>query len=457
MSWLQLSHVNEMLNGTMYGIDVALDGVFTDTREANSKGLFFALPGPNFDPHEILNTACDAVAAALVVNRRVDHPAPQIVVPDTYHALSQLAGVWRQSFIGPVVGLTGSNGKTTLKEMLASILRTQGEVLVTKGNLNNHIGVPLTLLGLRDEYQYAVVEMGANKPGDIAELTALVKPDIAIITNASSAHLEGFGSVENVAACKGEIFEGLDINGMGVINKDDKYADFWQWLARSYRTSTFGEADAADIKIEGYNPATFRCDDKLISAKLKLKGRHNVRNAAAAIAAAVGLGLPIRDAVAGLQNMQPVDGRLLSITGPSNSQIIDDSYNANPGSMRAAIEVLADESGYKILVMGDMAELGDAAKSLHKEIGRVAALAEIDLLLTYGDFAAIAGSAFTGTTQHFDSHTALAEELLKHIGDATVLVKGSRSAQMEKVILALRDIADFGPQQSTQGEADHAA
>lgn len=452
MSWLQLSHVSEMLNGTMHGIDVALDGVFTDTRKEYPTGLFFALPGPNFDPHDLLKTACDSVAAALVVNRRVDHPAPQIVVDDTYQALAQLAGVWRQSFAGPVIGLTGSNGKTTLKEMLAAILRTQGEVLVTEGNLNNHIGVPLTLLGLREKYQYAVVEMGANKPGDIAELTALVKPDIAIITNASSAHLEGFGSVENVAACKGEIFEGLDINGLAVINNDDKYADFWQWLARSYRTSSFGEAANSDVKIEGFNPATFRCDDKVISAKLKLKGRHNVKNAAAAIAAAIGLGLPLRDAIAGLQNMQPVAGRLLSFDGPGNSRIIDDSYNANPGSMRAAIEVLAEERGYKVLVMGDMAELGDAAKNLHKEIGRVAAQAQIDMLLTYGDLAAIAGSAFTGTTQHFDSHQALAEKLLQHIQDAVVLVKGSRSAQMDKVVSVLRQV-----DQSAHEESDYAA
>lgn len=451
MSWLRLSHVNEMINGTMHGIDVALDGVFTDTRKANSKGLFFALPGPNFDPHDFLHTACDSVAAALVVNRRIDHPAPQIVVPDTYRALSELAGVWRQSFSGPVVGLTGSNGKTTLKEMLASILRTQGEVLVTEGNLNNHIGVPLTLLGMRDEYQYAVVEMGANKPGDIAELTALVRPDVAIISNAAAAHLEGFGSVENVAACKGEIFDGLDINGLAVINKDDQYSDFWQWLARSYRISTFGEAAGADIKIEGFQPATFRCFDKVSSANLKLKGRHNVKNAAAAIAAAAGLGVPIRDAIAGLQNMQAVAGRLMSSAGPLNSQIIDDSYNANPGSMRAAIEVLADESGYKILVMGDMAELGDDAKSLHKEIGEFAGQAKIDLLLTYGDFAAIAGSAFSGETVHFSSHQALAEKLLEHIEGAVVLVKGSRSAQMEKVIEALR------AEQSTHGESGYAA
>jgi len=438
MSWLQLSHVNEMINGKMHGIDVVLDGVFTDTRKANPNGLFFALPGPNFDPHELLKSACESVAAALVVNRRVDHPAPQIVVPDTYQALSQLAGVWRQSFNGPVVALTGSNGKTTLKEMLASILGTQGDVLVTEGNLNNHIGVPLTLLGLRNQHQFAVIEMGANKPGDISQLTALAKPDIAIITNASSAHLEGFGSIETVASSKGEIFESLEINGLAVINKDDDYADHWQWLARRYRIFSFGEQAQSDIRITGFNPAEFQFGQQSIRANLKLKGQHNVRNAAAAVAAALGLGVPAKDIVTGLESMQPVAGRLLSIAGPNGSQIIDDSYNANPGSMRAAIEVLAQESGYKILVMGNMAELGGASKSLHKEIGRVASQAGVDMLLTLGDYAANAGTAFLGETHHFDSHTALASKLEAHLDDATVLVKGSRSAQMEKVILALQ-------------------
>ncbi len=453
MSWLQLSHVNEMLSGKMIGADVALERVFTDTRKPDSEGLFFALPGPNFDPHKFLEDAPDDVAAALIVNRKVKHTAPQIVVPDTYEALLDLASMWRQSYAGPVVALTGSNGKTTLKEMLYSILSEQGQVLATQGNLNNHIGVPLTLLSLRDEHEYAVIELGANKPGDIAQLTAITKPDIAVITNAGSAHLEGFGSVEKVAATKGEIFEGLDINGLAVINADDNFSDYWQWLARSYRLLTFGESREAGVKIEMHDPIMFRSENELFKVQLALRGKHNIMNAAAAIAAAVGFGVPTRKIIRGLEKMQPVAGRLHTRAGPKGSQIIDDSYNANPSSMRAAIDVLSSETGYKILAMGDMAELGDDAERLHREIGRVASEAGIDTLLTLGEMSKFTHASFIGEAHHFEKHTELADKLYEYLdGACSVLVKGSRSMKMEQVIDALQ-----GMQSDEAEEQDHAA
>lgn len=453
MSWLQLSHVNEMLGGKMSGDDVALERVFTDTRKPDPEGLFFALPGPNFDPHDFLETAADDVAAAFIVNRKIKHKAPQIVVPDTYQALLDLASMWRQSYAGPVVALTGSNGKTTLKEMLYSILSEQGKVLATKGNLNNHIGVPLTLLSLRDEHEFAVIEMGANKPGDISLLTGITKPDIAVITNAAAAHLEGFGSVEKVAASKGEIFEGLDINGLAVINADDNFSDYWQWLARSYRVLTFGESRDASVKIEMHDPIMFRSENELFKVQLALRGKHNVLNASAAIAAAVGFGVPTRAIIRGLEKMQPVSGRLHTRAGPKGSQLIDDSYNANPGSMRAAIEVLASEQGYKILVMGDMAELGEDGERLHREIGRVASEAGIDTLLTLGEMSKATHASFIGDSHHFEEHADLADKLFEYLdGACSVLIKGSRSMTMEKVIDSLA-----GMQADAAEDQNHAA
>ena len=432
-----------ILSAKLVGADSPFTGVVTDTRLLGAGQLFVALKGERFDAHDFAHQAQQAGASALLVERELALSLPQIVVKDTLMALGQLASAWRARFHIPIVAVTGSNGKTTVKEMLAAIFRQQGCTLATKGNLNNHIGVPLTLLGISPEHHAAVIEMGANHPGEIAYLTHLTKPTVAVISNAAAAHLEGFGSLQGVANAKGEIYQGLQNNGVAVINADDDFASLWHQLASGKKITTFGLINPADVTCQwkgnlAGNELHITTPAGPLSCRLRLLGRHNIMNALAACAAAVSAGVALHHIADGLQSIAAVPGRLQLKHGVHGAQVLDDTYNANPYSLRAAIDVLTQCSGKKILVLGDMGELGEGTVSLHKQAGEQAQGAGVDLLFAVGKFTRYTVEEFGDGARHFDSHDDLVQELNRHLtSDAVVLVKGSRLMRMERVVEAI--------------------
>lgn len=427
--------------------DRVFSGIDTDTRRIQPGALFAALKGPNFDGHDFLAAALERGAAAALVERRQDSLLPQLVVADTLSALGRLAAIWRRRFSLPLLALTGSNGKTTVKEMLASILRQRGAVLATAGNLNNHIGVPLMLARLGTEYDYAVIEMGANHPGEIAYLTDLARPDVALITNAGPAHLEGFGSIEGVSRAKGEIYTGLSVDGVAVINADDQYAGYWHGLNADRRIVDFGLDRPAAVRGEVLGPGRFRLriGGEVTDITLPLPGRHNVRNALAAAAAAHAVGAGLDAILAGLESMQPVTGRLLTLYGRHGCTLIDDSYNANPASLAAGLETLVAGGEANWLVLGDMAELGAGAEAAHAEAGELARRLGVERLFALGPLSKSACHAFGAGSGHFGTVEALTEALGAALAAADppprILVKGSRSMRMERVTRALTEEA----------------
>ena len=446
--------------GRVVGEDTAFDAVSTDSRAIQAGDLFVALRGERFDGHDFVDDCLQHGAAAAMVDARwqAGQTGPLLVVEDTRLALGTLASYWRGKFTLPMAAVTGSNGKTTVKEMLASILRANSAddaVLATQGNLNNDIGLPLTLLKLRAAHRYAVIEMGMNHPGEISYLTRLAKPGVALINNALPAHLEGLGSVEAVAHAKGEIFEGLADDGTAIINIDDQFAPLWKQLAAPRKVLTFGLDHTADVSAD-YRLHSDRCELVLKTPQgeaavlLPAPGMHNVRNALAATAAATAMGVLLSAIVGGLQQYGGVKGRLQRKTGLHGSTVIDDTYNANPASMRAAIDVLAACPGKRVLVLGDMGELGEAAAEMHREIGTYAKQAQLDRLLVLGELSKEMAAGFGTGAQHFESPEALGEELNKQLtADTTVLVKGSRFMRMERVVALL--LAD------TEKGSKHAA
>ncbi len=419
-------------------------GVSTDTRRLPAGALFVALQGPNFDGHDFLAAAQQRAATAALVTQPQPLGLAQIIVPDTLAALGQLAAAWRQRFPGRVVALTGSNGKTTVKEMLAAILAADpaATVLATAGNLNNQIGVPLTLSQLGEQH-YAVIEMGANHGGEIAALTRLVQPQIALITNAGPAHLEGFGSLDGVAQAKGEIYQGLSTDGVAVINADDAYAEYWHELNAQRRCLTFGLHPSAHVWAEGLAPQHLRLHigSQAVEITLPLPGRHNVLNAAAAAAAAHALGIDLEQIQTGLQGIQPVAGRLQCGTGPRGSVLLNDTYNANPASLHAGLAALLEYPGPHWLVLGDMAELGAEAEALHARVGQQAREQGVQRVFTLGALSQAASQAFGSGGEHYNALppllTALQQALLQSEAVPQILVKGSRSMRMERVIKAL--------------------
>lgn len=456
MSMMTLQQAAAILDGEVHGdIHVAFEAVSTDSRRLRGGELFVALRGPNFDGHAFVAAAAQQGAVAAIVDRVVDSALPQIVVPDTRLALGRLAAAWREQFQGVVVGITGSNGKTTVKEMVASILGQQGPVLATQGNLNNDIGVPLMLLRMRpDQHRAAVIEMGANHMGEIAYLTNLVQPDVALITNAAAAHLEGFGSLEQVAHAKGEIYQGLRASGTAVVNLDDEFADYWRELVVDHASVGFGMLPNAEVRLgEGgvnwaISEAGYKCSFRIqtpagdVDVALNLAGKHNVMNALAATATALAAGASLSDVRTGLERMAPVPGRLQPKVTAHGQLVIDDSYNANPHSLRAAMDVLLQAPGKKILVMGDMAELGVEAEQLHFQAGAEARSKGIDLLLACGKHCREAVRGFGAGGRCFTDRRGLIEHLWTLLqapahADAVLLVKGSRSASMEEVVQAL--------------------
>lgn len=442
---LLLGEAAALCDAQARGDDVLLQGVSTDTRNIEAGNLFVALHGDHFDGHDFLAQAFAKGAAAAMIDQDCASVAPVLCVSNTREALGRLATGWRRRFKLPVAAVTGSNGKTTVRSMITAICSQQHRVLATIGNLNNDIGLPLTLLRLSADDQMAVLELGANHAGEIAYLTELAAPDVAVVTNASAAHLEGFGTLEGVARAKGELFSGLAADGIAVINADDRFATLWHTLAGPRRVITFGLQNPADVSAQcqmhdGRTEMVLDYQQQRIPLHLPVPGRHNVMNALAASAVAIALELPISVIKAGLESMQAVPGRLQIHTGLHGSRVIDDTYNANPASLAAALDVLAGFPGRHVLVLGDMAELGPNAEALHEESGRLAHHKAVDALFALGPLSAAAVRGFTGSAQHFEDHAALIAALREQLGpEVTVLIKGSRRMQMDRVVRALLD------------------
>ncbi|MFZ3018329.1 MAG: UDP-N-acetylmuramoyl-tripeptide--D-alanyl-D-alanine ligase [Gallionella sp.] len=476
---MSLSEVAKALDARMVGKDVRFRAVSTDSRKIAAGDLFVALRGENFDGYEFSAKALQDGAVAAMVNADsyeanpsvlgTQHSAlsPQpsvLVVEDTRLALGQLAAYWRRKFEVPLVGITGSNGKTTVKEMLASILRTAAgsddAVLATKGNLNNDIGMPLTLLQLNARHRYAVIEMGMNHPGEIDYLTRIACPDVALVNNASGAHLEGLGSVEAVAQAKGEIFAGLDGHGTAMINADDPHAPLWRGLAGTRQLLEFGLDGDADIAgswhpQDGGLHLDVQTPQGGFSVQLQVPGEHNARNALAATTAAIALNVPLDTIAEGLRRFGGVAGRLQRKAAKRGATLIDDTYNANPASMRAAIGVLAQVAGKRIFVLGDMGELGEGAAAFHAEIGGEAKRAGIEKLYALGELSRNAVCEFGDGARHFERIEELLAELDKEMdADVTVLVKGSRFMKMERVVAHCVDTTDKGEGIREKGGAD---
>lgn len=450
MNWL-LSQVANATGGRMIGADVALTGISSDTRGIGPGQLFVALRGERFDAHDFLAQAATSGAAALMVAdaSRVPAGISAVVVNDTRLAFGLLGAAWRATFALPVLAVTGSNGKTTTKEMIAAILKAQfgDDVLATRGNLNNDIGLPQTLLGLNATHRAAVIEMGMNHPGEIAYLAPLGAPSVALVTNAQRAHLEGMGDLDEVAREKGSIFTGLQPNGVAVINADDAYAALWRAMAGEHAVRTFGIDHLADVygKVSQHGLETsleLIAPEGSATIRLRIPGRHNAGNAVAAAAACLAAGIPLAAAVAGLESFTGVKGRLQRRAGKKGAEILDDTYNANPDSVRAGIDVLAATIGRKLLVLGDMGEIGEASAQYHDEIGGYAKSQGIDRLFALGDAAQTAVRNFGEGARHYCNVDKLIAAVDKELGEeTTVLVKGSRFMKMERVADALAAVA----------------
>jgi UDP-N-acetylmuramoyl-tripeptide--D-alanyl-D-alanine ligase len=434
-------------HGQLIGADRAFDEVAIDTRRLAPGNLFVALQGTHADGHSFLPEAQAAGAAGALVSRRAELPLSQILVSDVEVALAQAARAARTQFHGVVIGVAGSNGKTTVKEMLAAILARRGPCLATRGNLNNQLGVPITLLRLQSLHQSAVIEMGANRRGDVEQLVQIARPSIGLITNAGAEHLEGFGSLEGAARAEGEMVAGLPASGTAVINADDSFASLWQAMSAAPAV-TFGLRHEADfraeqlqweLQAEGFS-AAFRlvCPQGTTPVMLALAGRHNILNALAAAAAAVSAGATLPDVVAGLGAMRGVKGRLQLLRTRHGAWLIDDSYNANPSSVQAGLSVLGELPGRRWLVLGDMAELGSFAEASHREIGELARSLGVERLYAFGPLAALAAEAFGAGAQRFETAAELTHALDGQLDpDVRMLVKGSRSNRLERVVEAL--------------------
>ena len=442
-----LSAIQRAVGGDLCGPDRAIAGVSTDTRTVAPGQLFVALRGERFDGHDFLEQAVTAGAGALLVTdgARIPAGASALVVADTRLALGRLAAAWRAGFEIPVIAVTGSNGKTTTKEMIAAILRRQygDTVLATRGNLNNDIGLPLTLLGLAAGQRAAVIEMGMNHPGEIAYLTQIGAPTVAVVTNAQRAHLAGMGDMNQIAREKGSIFAGLGAGGVAVVNADDAYAGLWRRMAGRNPLLTFGIERGADVRAvvrqQGLTTLlSLWTPVGQAELKLAVPGRHNARNALAAAAACLAAGIPLAAVVAGLEGFAGLKGRLQRRQGRAGAVVLDDTYNANPDSVRAGIDVLAATIGRKVLVRGDMGEIGEASGQYHDEIGGYAKSQGVDRLLAFGDASQQAVRNFGEGARHFCDIEKLIAAVNKQLGpETTVLVKGSRFMKMERVADAI--------------------
>lgn len=446
MIQFRLSEVAKQLGVEIPATDTQFTGISHDTRTVSPGNLFIAIKGERIDGHDLIPEAIKAGAVAAMVSRhQPDISLPQIVVPDTILALGSMVAGWRKRFQLPLVAVTGSNGKTTVKNMIASIFEAAtspsvNAVLSTSGNLNNAIGLPLTLARLGSQHHYAVLEMGMNHFGEIAHLSAIARPGIAIITNAAASHLAGVGDIAGVAKAKGEIFSGLQENGVAILNADDPFYDYWTRLTEAFTRLTFGLEKKADITATYMGPSRVECRTPQGSfpLELSLPGRHNVQNALAAVAATLAAGISPSAIQQGLANVRPAKGRMETHTLSCGARLIDDTYNANPFSLKAAIAILASAPSEKILVLGDMRELGSEEIALHAAAGKQIAAAGIDRLMTYGTLTQHTAHAFGPKARHFESQAELLHALRPLLKkDLTVLVKGSRSMAMDRIVSEL--------------------
>ena len=412
-----LSQLAAILNGELQGADITIDAVTTDTRKLTPGCLFVALKGERFDAHDFAEQAKAGGAGALLVSRPLDIDLPQLIVKDTRLAFGELAAWVRQQVPTRVVALTGSSGKTSVKEMTAAILSQCGNTLYTAGNLNNDIGVPMTLLRLTPEYDYAVIELGANHQGEIAWTVSLTRPEAALVNNLAAAHLEGFGSLAGVAKAKGEIFSGLPENGIAIMNADNNDWLNWQSVIGSRKVWRFSpnaansDFTATNIHVTSHGTEfTLQTPTGSVDVLLPLPGRHNIANALAAAALSMSVGATLDAIKAGLANLKAVPGRLFPIQLAENQLLLDDSYNANVGSMTAAVQVLAEMPGYRVMVVGDMAELGDESEACHIQVGEAAKAAGMDCVLSVGKLSHAISTA-SGVGEHFADKTALIARL----------------------------------------------
>lgn len=442
---LKLSEIATLLGAPLHGADLVINSVSTDSRTLTDAALFIALKGAHFDGNRFLADVASKGAVAVVCNEIPPVSIPYILVNDSRAALGKLAAAVKQKLAPKTIAVTGSAGKTTVKEMLYAILSEQAEVLATAGNFNNDIGVPLTLLRLTEQHRYAVLELGANHPGEIAYTTALVKPDVALITNAAASHLEGFGDIYGVARAKAEIYSGLGEQGIAVVSLDSDYSDYWLKQVPTHALLTFSlhnaNADyfARDVQLDASGCAQFTMHTPAgaYTIHLTVPGRHNVANALAAAAAAAAAGVSIEQVQRGLAAMPAVKGRTNLLQLSPTFRVIDDTYNANVESVKAAIDLLASYSGFRGLLLGDMGELGTDARLYHEQIGEYAKNAGINLLFTLGVLSQSASDLFQGQSAHFSQRQAMLDQLLPVIlaqQEVTLLVKGSRSAKMELVV-----------------------
>ena len=465
---MKLSELAAILNGTLHGTDAEFLNVSIDSRAIKSTDCFFAIKGEFFDGHDFLNNVAEKKAAVAIVDRDIKTIIPTIRVENTHKALIDLARFYRDSVHIPVVGITGSCGKTTTRALLESILKQAGSVLASQKSFNNDIGLPLTLLQLKPDHDFAVLEIGTNHPGEIAQLTQIAKPTVSVITMVAPVHVEGFGSVENIAKEKGDVYSTLETTGIAVINADDQYCDYWKKLNGNHRMVTFGIHNNADVmasnievmpdgraqfeltingnmreinvaKNGGDAHGVLSCAQKVITVvHLPLLGEHNVINALVASAVAHALEIPLELIKKGLEIAAPEYGRLNIKKGLNGATIIDDSYNANPASVKAAINVLTHQSENSILVFGDMKELGEGAKQLHSNIGEYALKKGIKKLFCYGKMSANAAAAFGKNAAHFDDQQKLIDALKLVLSeDVTVLIKGSNSMKMVNIVKAI--------------------
>jgi len=439
-----LSKIAALLNCDIPADDLMVTGTAIDSRKVEAGSLFIALSGEHVDGHHYLASARLAGASAALVSVKQDDELPQLVVGDVVLAFGQIAHYWRQQCVAKVIAITGSNGKTTVKEMVSTILSQIGSVVATQGNLNNELGVPLTLTRLSQDSDYAVIEMGANHSGEIAPLVAMATPDVAMINNVAAAHLEGFKSIEGVAKAKAEIFSGLSEQGVGVFNADMDFTDEWQQALIGKNTKTFALQNEADIKAENMqvDPTAshfmVKLNNEFNYINLPLPGEHNVANALAAIAVTSALNVGVEAIEKGLALMTSVPHRLQLRKSVYQSQIIDDSYNANPGSYQRALSVLTSFKGQHWLVLGDFAELGGESLLIHGQMGEQAKEAGVERLWTVGEKSELATKTFGDGALHFKSLDALETALKKAMSnDVVCLIKGSRFMKLDVLADAL--------------------
>jgi UDP-N-acetylmuramoyl-tripeptide--D-alanyl-D-alanine ligase len=451
---MRLADLIAPLQARLIGVDVEFTSLSTDSRQIRRGELFVALSGENFDGHDFASVAADRGACAMVVEREIDSVnIPQLVVADALRALATIAAITRHQFRGQLIAVTGSSGKTSVKGLLREIFAVAGTVVATPGNFNNHIGVPLSLMNLAEQ-DYAVIEIGTNHPGEIGNLVSLAQPDIALVNNVSAAHIAGFGSLAAIAKEKGSIYSTLNGANTAIINLDDAFAaDFIRATAHVRQigfslkgaTADFSVVRADNIVFDASGRAAFdlHYQEQTAATHVLLPGLHNLANALAAAACAVAAGVHLSEIAKGLANFAGEKGRLQIYQGPRNSVVVDDTYNANPGSVRAAIDYLGDRPGKRILVLGDLGELGDAGPQEHRNIGLYAAQKNITALFSHGPLSDLASAAFGEGGVNFPNKAALVEALLAQLDAQSIaLIKGSRSTRMEEVVQRVLDLKE---------------